>query len=328
MVLARDPKVLLLDEPLAGMSPTETHATVELIQRIAADPERTVLLVEHDMDVVLAISATITVMQTGQVLAIGHARRNSPQRGRQKSVPRRARVVSQCCSNSTTVNAYYGKSHVLQDVSLERRRRRSRGAARAATAAAARPRSSRSWASSTSRGGTIALSRAKPIANHSPFSLAKIGIAYVPEERRIFPNLTVGENLRLAALHGQQRRLDREADLRVFRRARRAQELAGEALGRRTADARDRARTDRQPGDHPARRADGRSRAADRPQRRRHRARDQERGPHDFAGRAKRAGRDEPLRPRLHPQPRPRDGPGAIEELRADEEAMHRYLAV
>jgi branched-chain amino acid transport system ATP-binding protein len=69
LVLARDPDVLLLDEPLAGMSPTETHATVELIQRIA--PGRTIMLVEHDMDVVMSISTSITVMQTGQVLAVG-----------------------------------------------------------------------------------------------------------------------------------------------------------------------------------------------------------------------------------------------------------------
>ncbi len=69
LVLARDPQVLLLDEPLAGMSPTETHATVELIQRIS--PGRTILLVEHDIDVVMSISTTITVMQTGQILAVG-----------------------------------------------------------------------------------------------------------------------------------------------------------------------------------------------------------------------------------------------------------------
>jgi branched-chain amino acid transport system ATP-binding protein len=69
LVLARDPDVLLLDEPLAGMSPAETHATVELIQRIS--PGRTIMLVEHDMDVVMSISTTITVMQTGQVLAVG-----------------------------------------------------------------------------------------------------------------------------------------------------------------------------------------------------------------------------------------------------------------
>jgi branched-chain amino acid transport system ATP-binding protein len=69
LVLARDPDVLLLDEPLAGMSPTETHATVDLIQRIS--PGRTIMLVEHDMDVVMSISTTITVLQTGQILAVG-----------------------------------------------------------------------------------------------------------------------------------------------------------------------------------------------------------------------------------------------------------------
>ena len=69
LVLAVEPKVLLLDEPLAGMSPAETQATVALIKRIVRG--RTILLVEHDIDTVLAISDTITVMQTGGVLAIG-----------------------------------------------------------------------------------------------------------------------------------------------------------------------------------------------------------------------------------------------------------------
>jgi branched-chain amino acid transport system ATP-binding protein len=69
LVLASDPRVLLLDEPLAGMSPTETHATVELIKRVAEG--RTVLLVEHDIDVIMTISRTITVFQTGAVLATG-----------------------------------------------------------------------------------------------------------------------------------------------------------------------------------------------------------------------------------------------------------------
>src|ERR1700736_523704 len=69
LVIASDPPVLLLDEPLAGMSPTETHETVELIQRIS--PGRTILLVEHDIDVAMSISTPITVLQTGAVLAPG-----------------------------------------------------------------------------------------------------------------------------------------------------------------------------------------------------------------------------------------------------------------
>ena len=84
LVLAVEPKVLLLDEPLAGMSPAETHATVELIKRIAQGG-RTILLVEHDIDTVLAISDTITVMQTGGILAVG-----TPQEIRANESVRRA----------------------------------------------------------------------------------------------------------------------------------------------------------------------------------------------------------------------------------------------
>ena len=51
------------------MSPTETHETVDLIQRIS--PGRTIMLVEHDIDVNMRISASITVFQTGAVLATG-----------------------------------------------------------------------------------------------------------------------------------------------------------------------------------------------------------------------------------------------------------------
>jgi branched-chain amino acid transport system ATP-binding protein len=69
IALGTEPKVLCLDEPTAGMSVTETHATVELIRRIAAS--LTILIVEHDMDVVMGLAHTITVLHYGEVLAEG-----------------------------------------------------------------------------------------------------------------------------------------------------------------------------------------------------------------------------------------------------------------
>ena len=69
IALATEPKLLCLDEPTAGMSVTETHATVELIRRIAAD--LTILIVEHDMEVVMGLARTITVLHYGEVLAEG-----------------------------------------------------------------------------------------------------------------------------------------------------------------------------------------------------------------------------------------------------------------
>ena len=69
IALACAPKLLLLDEPTAGMSPEETERTIALIQRIAAG--RTVVLVEHKMKVVMTISGRITVLHQGAVLAEG-----------------------------------------------------------------------------------------------------------------------------------------------------------------------------------------------------------------------------------------------------------------
>ncbi len=69
IALATEPKLLCLDEPTAGMSVAETHATVELIRRIAAD--LTILIVEHDMEVVMGLAQRITVLHYGEVLAEG-----------------------------------------------------------------------------------------------------------------------------------------------------------------------------------------------------------------------------------------------------------------
>jgi branched-chain amino acid transport system ATP-binding protein len=69
MLLASGPEILLLDEPLAGMGPEESARVVELLRTLARD--HTLVLVEHDMDAVFAISDTITVMVNGQVLETG-----------------------------------------------------------------------------------------------------------------------------------------------------------------------------------------------------------------------------------------------------------------
>ncbi|HUH95271.1 MAG TPA: ABC transporter ATP-binding protein [Casimicrobiaceae bacterium] len=69
MCLATEPKVLLLDEPLAGMGAEESQRVLALLRELK--PERAILLVEHDMDAVFAIADVITVMADGAVLAAG-----------------------------------------------------------------------------------------------------------------------------------------------------------------------------------------------------------------------------------------------------------------
>jgi branched-chain amino acid transport system ATP-binding protein len=69
IALATEPKLLCLDEPTAGMSVAETHHTVDLIRRIATN--LTILIVEHDMEVVMGLASAITVLHYGEVLAEG-----------------------------------------------------------------------------------------------------------------------------------------------------------------------------------------------------------------------------------------------------------------
>ena len=69
MTLASDPKVILLDEPMAGMSNEETHYTAELILEVTKG--RALLIVEHDMRVVFSLSDRISVLVYGQVIATG-----------------------------------------------------------------------------------------------------------------------------------------------------------------------------------------------------------------------------------------------------------------
>jgi urea transport system ATP-binding protein len=69
MLLVQDPKVLLVDEPVAGMTHREMDRTAELLQELAG--EHTVVVVEHDMDFVRDIAQRVTVLHEGRVLAEG-----------------------------------------------------------------------------------------------------------------------------------------------------------------------------------------------------------------------------------------------------------------
>ena len=69
MLLAQEPKLLLVDEPVAGMTDAETRQTAELLKEINRD--KTVVVVEHDMAFVRSIARTVTVLHEGSVLAEG-----------------------------------------------------------------------------------------------------------------------------------------------------------------------------------------------------------------------------------------------------------------
>lgn len=69
--LATNPKLLLLDEPAAGMNPNETGELMETIRFVRDEFDMTILLIEHDMKLVSGICEELTVLNFGQVLADG-----------------------------------------------------------------------------------------------------------------------------------------------------------------------------------------------------------------------------------------------------------------
>ena len=71
IALGNEPELLILDEPTAGMSPEETSATMELINRLAQKRGLTILFCEHDMDIVFSIAKSIMVMHQGRTLIQG-----------------------------------------------------------------------------------------------------------------------------------------------------------------------------------------------------------------------------------------------------------------
>jgi branched-chain amino acid transport system ATP-binding protein len=79
--LASDPKVLLLDEPTAGMNPQESDSLTAFMRRLRDERGVSILLIEHDMKVIMGVSEHITVLDHGEKIAEGGPEevRNNPQ---------------------------------------------------------------------------------------------------------------------------------------------------------------------------------------------------------------------------------------------------------
>ncbi|MBP7998528.1 MAG: ABC transporter ATP-binding protein [Chloroflexi bacterium] len=95
MILAPDPELLLLDEPTAGMASEQVPELMALIQNIQLAGNKTVMLVEHNMNVVMSFSDRITVMHHGAVLAEG--------------------TPAEIAANETVQTAYLGQLYHLED---------------------------------------------------------------------------------------------------------------------------------------------------------------------------------------------------------------------
>ena len=230
VALTAKPRILLLDEPLAGLAAAERERIVGLIQRLAA--EMAVILVEHDIDRVFAFADQITVMSEGKVLVHGSAEtvRSDPEvqrvylgAGRKALVRAAPKAVAPGAPilQIEGINTYYGKSHILHDVALE---------VRECEAVALLGRNGAGKSSTLKsimgivppRSGRVRY-QGQEIQGETPEQIARLGIGLVPQGRRLFPNLTVDENLAMGGLRrrsGTGVHWDRERIFEYFPRVR------------------------------------------------------------------------------------------------------------
>ena len=206
MALATKPRMLLLDEPMAGMGPDESARLVKLLRELKK--EYTILLIEHDMEAVFALADRISVLVYGRVIATG-----MPDEIRVNAEVRRAYLGEQevvtrhGCSTLLEVDGIetcYGLSQVLFGLSLDDRARRDGDADGPQRHGQDHDHALDHGADAGAR-RLDPLRRARRSAGCRPIASRKLGIGLVPEGRQIFPNLTVRENLVAAAANASVR---------------------------------------------------------------------------------------------------------------------------
>jgi branched-chain amino acid transport system ATP-binding protein len=211
--LATDAKLLLLDEPLAGLAEADRQVVGTLIRTLAES--HAVLLIEHDIDRVLALSDRITVLHQGRLIAdgkpaevAGNADVVTAYLGAERIIPppaptdaeRQAHAASKSILVVDKLRAGYAGSVVLEDLSLVVHEGEAvallgrNGVGKTTTLRAITGTVGSSAGQITLDGGVI--------TNARPYEINQRGISLVPEGRRLFPNLTVLDNLRLAMRPG------------------------------------------------------------------------------------------------------------------------------
>jgi branched-chain amino acid transport system ATP-binding protein len=213
IALATDAKLLLLDEPLAGLAEAEREIVGALIRQLAAT--HAVLLIEHDIDRVLALSDRITVLHQGRVIAdgkpaevannpdvitayMGTARAGGPQPSVHAEAPRPVPAKPMLALEG--VRAGYAGSLVLTDIDLVVHE--GEAVALLGRNGVGKTTMLRAITGTVQKTAGRITMDATDITRARSYEINRLGISIVPEGRRLFPNLTVMENLRIAARPG------------------------------------------------------------------------------------------------------------------------------
>ena len=248
---ATNPRILLLDEPAAGMNPSETHEITELIAQLRVEGGYTILVIEHDMHVVEGHlrSRRRTRSRHQDRRGLVRVGRDEPaggggvprarDRGRSHDVPgvgSTERIPAQVAASpllelSDAVDTYYGQIHILQGLTI-------RIEAGELVCLLGGNASGKSTTLKTilgivrPRNGTVRIEGEDVTKRPTSYRIGR-GLAIVPENRRLFAPMTVLENLELGAyLHGGGKKEDFERVYELFPRVyERRTQLAGTLSG-------------------------------------------------------------------------------------------------
>lgn len=212
IALATDPTFVILDEPTTGMTPQETREMVELIRRLDDEMATTFFITEHNMNVVFSLASHVLVLAQGDIIASG-----SPDEIRQNERVKNAYLGGGSESNVELeydtkqatpasdvvdalleiddIEAFYGKSHILNGLSMQVNEGEIVGLL--GRNGAGKTTTLRSIVGHVPpRSGQIRF-QGDRIDQLPPHEVSARGIGYVPEEREVFTELTVEENLDL-----------------------------------------------------------------------------------------------------------------------------------
>ncbi len=207
LALASAPRVLLLDEPLAGLAAAERVRIGNIIKRISSDVP--VLLVEHDIDRVFQLADHVTVMNEGRVLLDGTVEeaRTSPKvqevyigsgSATVAAKPRETAARAESLLTLEGINTFYGKSHIINGVTMTVHQNE-------IVALLGRNGAGKSTLLKTITGIAPAASGSMKLGGielvgKSSAEIARLGVGFVPQGRGLFAGMTVAQNLELGSL--------------------------------------------------------------------------------------------------------------------------------